>query len=142
MEKKLFSSKVLILYIVRTLIKNWANINKIVGSENGLVKSYNYLKILKVRLILDMKLTTNQNSMKKQFHWIIVICSSLYLFLFACIERTYLVDIQKIETNLFLVIISQTLFIYFVIISNIKRIEFVQYVKWIIAINIKGLANI
>ena len=91
---------------------------------------------------LDMKLTINQNSMKKHFHGVIVICSSPYLFSFVCTERTYLVDIQKIETNLFLVIISQTLFIYLVIISNIKRIEFVQYLKWIIAINIKGLANI
>ena len=91
---------------------------------------------------LDMKLTINQNSMKKHFHGVIAICSTPYLFSFVCTERTYLVDIQKIETNLFLVIISQTLFIYLVIISNIKRIEFVQYLKWIIAINIKGLANI
>ena len=142
MKKKLFSSKVLISYINRTLIKNWANINKRVGSENGLVKSYSCLKILKISGYLDLKLTINQYSMKKHFHWVIVICSSLYLFLFACTERTYLGDIQKIETNLFLVIISQTLFIYLVIISNIKRIEFVQYVEWIIAINIKGLPNI
>ena len=142
MKKKSFSSEVLISYINRTLIKNWANINKRVGSENGLVKSYSCLKILKISGYLDLKLTINQYSMKKHFHWVIVICSSLYLFLFACTERAYLGDIQKIETNLFLVIISQTLFIYLVIISNIKRIEFVQYVKWIIAINIKGLPNI
>ena len=50
-RKKNFSSKVLILYTVRELIKNWVNFNQRVGSENGLVTSYSRLKILKIRLL-------------------------------------------------------------------------------------------
>ena len=36
--KNFFSSKLRILYTVRKLIKNWANINKRVWSEDGLVQ--------------------------------------------------------------------------------------------------------
>ena len=45
--KKLFSSKVLVLYTVGKLIESWTKNNKKVGSENGLVMSYSRLKILK-----------------------------------------------------------------------------------------------
>ena len=45
------SSKVLILYNVRKLIKNRANIIKRVGSQNGLVMSYSRLEILKIMLL-------------------------------------------------------------------------------------------
>ena len=50
--KKFFSSKVLRLYTVRKLVKNWANINKTVGCEHELATSYSRLKILKIRLLL------------------------------------------------------------------------------------------
>ena len=50
-RKTKISSKVLVLYTVRKLIKNWANINQLVGSENGLLTSYSRLKILEIKFI-------------------------------------------------------------------------------------------
>ena len=54
-KKKFNSSKVLTLYTVKKLIKNWANINKRVGSENELVTSCSRLKILEIRLLFRFK---------------------------------------------------------------------------------------
>ena len=50
-KKNFFSSKVLILYTVRKLIKNCANNNERVGSGNGMRTSYSCLKILKIKLL-------------------------------------------------------------------------------------------
>ena len=68
LDRKKKSSKVLILYTVRKLIKNWANISKIVGSENGLVTSYSRLNILEIRL-----LTINVHN-KSEFYEEIFLC--------------------------------------------------------------------
>ena len=101
MGKKLFSSKVLILYIVRTLIKNWANINRRVGSENGLVKSYNYLKILKVRLILGYE-TYNKSEFYEKT--ISLNYSDLFfpLFVLICLHRKNLFSWYSKNWNQFI----------------------------------------
>ena len=44
--KKIFPSKVLILYTVGKPIENWTQNNETVGSGNGLVMSYSHTEIL------------------------------------------------------------------------------------------------
>ena len=137
----MFSSKVLILYIVRILIKNWANINKRVGSENGLVKSYSCLKILKIRLILGYE-TYNKSEFYEETFSLSYSDLLFPLFVLICLHRKNLFSRYSKNWNKFILSYNLSNTIYLVIISNIKRIEFVQYLKWIIAINIKRLANI
>ena len=109
-EIKNFSSKVFILYTVRKLIKNWANINKIVWPENGLIISYSHLKILKIRLLFrDIKLHKKSEFYEEIFS---LSCTNLFfpLFVLISLHRKNSINILKIETNLSLVIISKTVF--------------------------------
>ena len=108
LDRKKKSSKVLILYTVRKLIKNWANISKIVGSENGLVTSYSRLQILEIRL-----LTINVHN-KSEFYEEIFLLSHtdlfILLFVLVSLRGKSLINIQKLETNSSLVLIYQTVF--------------------------------
>ena len=109
-EKKNFSSKVLILYTVRKLIKNWANIDKIVWPKNGLVMSYSHLKILKIRFLFrDIKLSKKSKFYEEIFS---LSCTNMFfpLFVLISLHRKNSINILKIETNLSLVIISKTVF--------------------------------
>ena len=99
--KKLFPSKVLILYIVRILIKNWANINKRVGSENGLVKSYSCLKILKIRLILGYE-TYNKSEFYEETFSLSYSDLLFPLFVLICLHRKNLFSRYSKNWNKFI----------------------------------------
>ena len=100
-KKKLFSSKVLILYIVRTLIKNWANINKRVGPENGLVKSYNCSKILKIRSILGYE-TYNKSDFYEETFSLNYSDLVFPLFVLICLHRKNLFSRYSKNWNQFI----------------------------------------
>ena len=96
----------LILYAVRKLIKNWANINNELGSENERVASCSRLKL---GCYLNMKLHNISEFYEEIFS---LSYTDLFfpLFVLISLHGKNLIDIQKIGTSLSLVTFSQIIF--------------------------------
>ena len=121
-EKKIFS------LIYWKLIKNWANINKRVGSENGLVKSYRCLKILKIRFILGYETYNKSEFYEETFSWSY---SDLFftLFVLICLHRKNLFSRYSKNWNQFILSYNFSNTIY------ILSYNFKHYEDWVCAIS-------